>query len=204
MASADGAEAATDALPPGENAVSAERRATNRRPVGTSATEREVSRVSPRTVVRAPKPAARPRAVGSGLRPVQPLPSARLGAAPSVEPRSRAADSPVRARLTDSAAETVEPPVYTHANSEVTPPVWSRRQLPSEPSPDSQTGYFDIVIDTNGDVESVRLISPTRRYEERMLMSAAKAWKFRPARLNGEPVRYRMQVPITLTWTIDR
>jgi TonB family protein len=92
---------------------------------------------------------------------------------------------------------------YTSANSEVTPPVWYRRQLPSEPAPDAKTGYFEIVIDTKGDVESVRLISPTRRYEERMLMAAAKAWKFRPARLNGEPVKYRMRVPITLTWTIN-
>jgi TonB family protein len=82
--------------------------------------------------------------------------------------------------------------------------VWSRRQLPREPAPDSDTGYFDIVIDTNGDVESIRLISATQRYEERMLMAAAKAWKFRPARLNGQPVKYRMRVPITLTWAIDR
>jgi TonB family protein len=115
-----------------------------------------------------------------------------FGESPSGAPASRADDVAASAGAT-----------YTSANSEVTPPVWYRRQLPSEPAPDSKTGYFEIVIDTNGDVESVRLISPTRRYEERMLMAAAKAWKFRPARLNGEPVKYRMRVPITLTWTID-
>ena len=104
----------------------------------------------------------------------------------------------------DEEMPAVDGATYTSEDTAVTPPVWYRRQLPSQPAPDAKTGYFDIVIDTNGDVESVRLISPTRRYEERMLMAAAKAWKFRPARLNGHPVKYRMRVPITLTWTIDR
>jgi TonB family protein len=115
-----------------------------------------------------------------------------------------AGDAPAALRLPERAPANADGAVYSSNNADVSPPVWTRRQLPSEPEPDSQTGYFDIVIDTNGDVESVRLISPTRRYEERMLLAAAKAWKFRPARLNGQPVRYQMRVPITLTWTLDR
>ena len=144
-------------------------------------------------------------AYANGIAPVSPLPSAPppVLLAPNPAPPANRPATPARmSRTTEMLA--LDAPLYTSADPEVTPPVWYRRQLPTEPSPDSKTGYFEIVIDTKGDVESVRLISPTRRYEERMLTAAAKAWKFQPARLNGQPVKYRMRVPITLTWTIDQ
>ena len=37
------------------------------------------------------------------------------------------------------------------------------------------------------------------RFQERMLMAAAKAWKFQPALRNGQPVRYRIRIPIILS-----
>jgi hypothetical protein len=71
-------------------------------------------------------------------------------------------------------------------------------QLPSEPEPGPTTGYFDLTVDESGRVVTVRLVSPARRYQERLLVSAAKAWRFRPALLGGRPVKYRMRVPINL------
>ena len=207
----------TDAESTSPRAVSAERTGTDHHPIGTTAKggedahPKERSRMSSESRSGASRRADRVSAFKpsrAGIAPVRPLPSLRavpsasnaagvahtsFGESPAGAPTSRADDVAASAGAT-----------YTSANSEVTPPVWYRRQLPSEPAPDAKTGYFEIVIDTKGDVESVRLISPTRRYEERMLMAAAKAWKFRPARLNGEPVKYRMRVPITLTWTIDQ
>jgi hypothetical protein len=88
--------------------------------------------------------------------------------------------------------------VYSAGESDVTPARLTRAQLPQEPSPNSETGYFDMVIDERGEVESVKLLSPTRRYQDRMLVAAAKAWKFTPALLNGTPVKYRLQIPIIL------
>jgi hypothetical protein len=95
-------------------------------------------------------------------------------------------------------SEPGEPVIYSSADRAVQPPVISRPQLPREPAPGSDTGYFDIVVDQNGDVETVKLVSPTRRYQERMLVAAAKAWKFRPAVFNGQSVKYRMRVPIVI------
>jgi hypothetical protein len=88
--------------------------------------------------------------------------------------------------------------VYTPANAEVRPPSFLRPQLPREPAADEDTGYFDIIVNEQGSVEQVKLLSPARRFQERMLVAAAKAWKFAPARLDGRPVRYRMRVPIIL------
>jgi len=88
--------------------------------------------------------------------------------------------------------------VYSAGEPDVTPARLTRAQLPQEPSPNSETGYFDMVIDERGEVESVKLLSPTRRYQDRMLVAAAKAWKFTPALLNGTPVKYRLQIPIIL------
>jgi len=90
--------------------------------------------------------------------------------------------------------------VFSAANPEVQAPVLVRPQLPKEPAPGDDTGIFDMLIDENGDVAHVKLISPRRRFHDRMLVAAAKAWKFKPAMLNGHPVKYRIRIPIILTW----
>jgi hypothetical protein len=91
-------------------------------------------------------------------------------------------------------------PIFTARDSRVSPAMLLRSPLPSQPpagmSP-ADIGVFDMVIDEIGNVERVRLVSPTNRYQERMLVSAAKAWKFRPATRDGRPVRFRVQVRIT-------
>jgi len=87
--------------------------------------------------------------------------------------------------------------LYTVADREVRPPAWVRPQLPTPTSPDLRAGYFDLIVNETGAVESVRLISPEGRYHDRILVAAAKAWIFRPATIGGIPVRYRMRIPIT-------
>jgi hypothetical protein len=88
--------------------------------------------------------------------------------------------------------------IYSSVELEVSPPRLRYPQLPREPAPGANTGYFDLLIDESGDVEVVKLISPAHRYQDRMLVAAAKAWKFKPAMLHGIPVKYRLRVPIIL------
>ena len=91
------------------------------------------------------------------------------------------------------------PAVYTSTDPGVQPPALVRPQFPREPEPGDDTGYFDLVVDEQGNVERVKLLSPRRLFQERMLVAAAKAWKFRPAILEGQYVKYRLRVPIILT-----
>jgi outer membrane biosynthesis protein TonB len=57
---------------------------------------------------------------------------------------------------------------------------------------------LEIIVGKQGDVEFVKLHTPLNRYHERMVVSAAKAWRYRPARKGGTPVRYRLNVTVNL------
>jgi outer membrane biosynthesis protein TonB len=76
-----------------------------------------------------------------------------------------------------------------------------RPHLPSRPPhtvPAEHVGVLELVVSQTGAVDHVRLISPGNRYQDRMIVSAAKAWRFRPATKDGLPVRSRTRVRVTL------
>lgn len=50
----------------------------------------------------------------------------------------------------------------------------------------------------DGTVGSVKLLGNRRSVIEGMLLSAAKAWKFKPAEKDGRPVAYRKTVWLVL------
>ena len=52
-------------------------------------------------------------------------------------------------------------------------------------------------MNAQGTVDQVRLRADPSQLHDRMLVSAAKAWQFRPAMKEGRPVRYVVRVPIT-------
>ena len=128
--------------------------------------------------------------------------------APAAAPVAVAVDVPVPAvSPAPSAPQTDLPPVvhddtiYTAADVVDFPPVLVRPVLPKALPPgipEDQVGSIEVLVDEQGDVEEVRLFSPANRFHERMLMSAAKMWKFRPAFKDGHPVRYRTRIRITV------
>jgi TonB family protein len=89
-------------------------------------------------------------------------------------------------------------PVYSSSDAAVRPPVPLRPQLPTLPTPTSRTSYYEILVDENGAAQSVRVISPVRRYYDGMLVAAAKAWKFKPATRDGRPVKCWIRIPINV------
>jgi Gram-negative bacterial TonB protein C-terminal len=122
-------------------------------------------------------------------------------------------ESPAPAPLADAASpleatiETVEdeePPrfdtnVYSLQDQEVEPPTLAHPQLPSTLSEAGQndSSHLELLVSESGTVERVRLRSAHSTVHERMLVSAAKAWRFRPAVKDGRPVKYvtRIAVP---------
>jgi hypothetical protein len=106
-------------------------------------------------------------------------------------------ESPVSALPVLTPAETVDPEaIYTSADEGITPPKMLYPQLPPPPlvvnESNNNVNVMEIIIDGEGWVETVKLVSPPRRLTDMMLLSGAKSWKFAPASKNGLPVRYRM------------
>jgi protein TonB len=54
-----------------------------------------------------------------------------------------------------------------------------------------------FVVDQKGKVEDPRVQSATDPAFERPALAAVKQWKFEPGKRQGQPVRFRMRVPIT-------
>ena len=132
------------------------------------------------------------------------LPAVRTADPGPTDGRGGAGTRGLRIVITDLGGEPLDDGtgrlIFTGRDPSVRPATLLRSPLPSEPpaglSP-ADIGVFDMVIDEIGNVERIKLISPSNRYQERMLVSAAKAWKFRPATRDGRPVRFRLQVRIT-------
>ena len=90
-----------------------------------------------------------------------------------------------------------EVPIYSRVNGDVQPPIALRPHLPSEPPahvPVEHLMVIDLVVTDRGLVESVRLLTDPRTVNDFMMVSAAKAWIFAPAILDGLPVKYRHRI----------
>ena len=91
--------------------------------------------------------------------------------------------------------------IYSDANTDVIPPRPLSRQMPLTAPigvPPNRIGWLDMVIDRDGSVFFVKLTTPLNRHHERMIVSAAKAWRYQPAIKNKKPVMYRIRVKVNL------
>jgi len=59
------------------------------------------------------------------------------------------------------------------------------------------TVYILFIVDKNGRVVKPKIQKSTDPVFEQPALAAVKQWKFDPGKRNGEPVRFRMRVPIT-------
>jgi hypothetical protein len=146
----------------------------------------------------------------AGVGPTAPTPSIRDGGAaarPEREVVVRVTElggaplPPVASVSAAAAARSVGARIYTAADSGVTPPILVKPHLPAEPPSDVppwEVGTLELTVNAAGTVDQVHLISPYNRYQERMLVAAAKAWLFQPAIRDGRPVRFRTRIRVTL------
>jgi len=110
-------------------------------------------------------------------------PPAPVSAAPSVE------------AMVDRA-----PRIYTPSDTNVVPPVTVRQAVPQYPGRVLVGGslMMDVIIDTDGSVESATMSSQANPAYDRLVLQAAKSWQYQPATLNGKPVKYRKRIQLTL------
>jgi hypothetical protein len=91
--------------------------------------------------------------------------------------------------------------IYTVLDAGVTPPLALGRQMPAAAPAGLSSdaiGKLELLITRDGSVEAVKLHTPLNRFHERMIVSAAKAWRYQPATLDGRTVRYRLFKSVNL------
>jgi len=90
--------------------------------------------------------------------------------------------------------------VYTTLDKGVVEPVPLGQYFPEEPGPGAVPGEpstLELLIDTRGIVESVRLRNPLNRYRDKWWLPASKTWRFQPAMKDGHPVKFLKRIMIS-------
>lgn len=92
------------------------------------------------------------------------------------------------------------PRIYTLETASIVPPVTVRQVLPPFPRKEvpAGRGILEIIIDETGGVESARMLQPVNSSYDGLALTATRTWRYKPAMLNGVPVKFRKLVNITL------
>ena len=95
------------------------------------------------------------------------------------------------------------PRVYTGGETGITPPTIVSQALPPFPGQViiPRNGRLEVVIDESGVVESAIMTDSVTQNYDLMVLSATKNWRYKPATLNGMPVKFRKTVQITIKHT---
>jgi hypothetical protein len=160
-----------------------------------------------------PVPADVPRLVSRGIgsshetssrggRRARPLMPALVEPPSSADLSARSADEPAR--------ETETLTIYSTRDTGVEPPVLLYPQIPTNLmlAGENRMNIMEIVVSETGAVERVRLVAGPSRLPDVMLLSGAKAWRFKPAaRRRGRPLSRTRQLgwdAMNIVWTGSR
>jgi TonB family protein len=91
--------------------------------------------------------------------------------------------------------------IYTGTEPGVILPVVIAQELPKFPGRVPSGGIVGavvIVIDQMGTVESAAMQTPVLAAYDDFVVAAARNWRYEPARVNGEPVKFRKSIRVTV------
>jgi hypothetical protein len=93
--------------------------------------------------------------------------------------------------------------VYAAEDAGVVPPVAIEQKVPKFPATVTRSisGVIELVIDETGAVQSEMMRMPIDSAYDKMLLSAAAKWHYRPAMLNGAPVKFLKRLSISVSPT---
>jgi len=93
--------------------------------------------------------------------------------------------------------------LYSVADRNVVPPMPLKQVIPPYPGKVTvpKLGVLEIVIDNSGAVESAMMRVPVNPTYDRMATTAARTWQYRPATVDGTPVRFLRRIQISLVPT---
>jgi TonB family protein len=127
---------------------------------------------------------------------------ASAAVAPPPEPKK---EEPVAPAPPSPSAQIVmsAPHIWTGDETGVTLPVIIRQNVPAVPlaiaSQTRDNGLLEIVIDEQGRVTMITVRSSMHGRYDQLLMAAAREWRYRPAMVNGVPVKFRKLIQVKVT-----
>lgn len=121
--------------------------------------------------------------------------------APPPEPKKEEPPPPPPAPVVAPApAVPAAPRTYNSEDEGVVPPVAIRQDVPRVQSMiSSQTrdrGILELLIDEQGRVTAITVRSSVHPLYDPLLMAAARDWKYKPATVDGKPVKFRKLIQI--------
>jgi TonB family protein len=119
--------------------------------------------------------------------------------APSPEPKKEPV-GPAPPPAADTEAELNR--IYTTDDRNVTPPVAVRQELPRVPQGIAKQarprGVLELVIDEMGRVIGMTMRESVHPMYDTLVLAAARDWRYQPATLQGQPVRYRKLIQVNV------
>ena len=103
-----------------------------------------------------------------------------------------------------SSAPEVPAHIFTIGDEDVVPPAPVIQNIPRWEAPNNvfqgttYTGSIEVVIDETGSVVAANIRDKINAIYDPLIVAAAAKWKYRPALRNGQPVKYRKVIPVTL------
>lgn len=94
--------------------------------------------------------------------------------------------------------------IFTIGDEDVIPPAPVIQNIPRWEAPNAMfqgttyTGSIEVVIDETGSVVGANIREKINAIYDPLIVAAAAKWKYRPALRNGQPVKYRKVIPVTL------
>lgn len=140
------------------------------------------------------------------------LPDLRTLVSGFVDLSSAAAAPPPEPKKPEPAAPTVAPPpapvvpkephVWTADEAGVTAPIAVRQDIPRVPTPIAAQarprGLLEVVVDEQGRVINLTMRLSIHPMYDPQLLAAAREWRYKPATVNGVPVKFRKVIQITV------
>ncbi len=131
--------------------------------------------------------------------------AAAAAAPPPPPPAPEATPKPERtapAGREPAAGVAAEPKVYSSEDDSVTAPVIIRQDVPQVPASvttmSRDRAVIEVTIDEQGRVAAMALRMRAHPVYDSMLLNAAKEWRYKPATLNGTPVKYRKLLQVSI------
>jgi TonB family protein len=133
--------------------------------------------------------------------PPPPLQVAPRPVAPTAAAATVPAATPIAVPLPPSAAVVqAAARIYSSFDAKVLMPAVIRQDLPPFAGrlSDASTGALEIIINEKGQVEAATIRESVSPAYDRLAVDAARSWRYKPAMLDGVPVKFRKLISIAV------